>query len=120
MLMTSNKNQTVTGNSLEVNKYYEWEIGLTDGTVIKNKRLGFDPELVNRVTFIPRKAGLPIHNVDIKPGRFVKQFGRGFRKSQYGWALVDYIHCVHTLDWRFWLFPCGNTATTAPATEVYV
>ena len=105
---------------MNINKHYEWEIGLTDGQVIKNKRLGFDPKSVNRVTLIPRKANLPFHEFKFKDN-FIKMFGRGFLKQKLGFQLSEYLHCVVTDSYKIWVHSTtGGTLITDTDEEVYL
>lgn len=118
---------------LKPNMIYMYEMETADGTVMKQfaedgkeyswKTSIKDPEQIVRVTFVPRLPILPKHDIliDISNGeRFVKRFGRGFLKQKIGFNLAEYLNCVETNKYRFWLFSNGSTLITRNDYEVYI
>lgn len=102
-----------------------------DGTVLKqfnddgteNTWKSLNPDEVVRITFLPKIAILPKHDIliDINNGeRFIRRFGRGFLKQKIGFNLSEYVNCIVTNNYRFWLFSRGNTLITRKDYEVYI
>lgn len=111
------------------NEMYMWEIETTDGKVLKQydesgneqswKTL--NPDEIVRVSFLPRVQLLPQHDVliDINNGeKFIKRFGRGFLREKDNFKLGEYINCVVTNRYRFWVFSNGRTLITRRDYEV--
>jgi hypothetical protein len=103
--------QTVTGNSLVLNRY-------DNGREQSSKQV--DPKSVIRVSLLPVVPLLPQHNIYINPERgeyFVKWFGRGILKN---YSLAHYLNCVQTNRYRVWVHTDGRVWITAPDHEVYL
>ena len=112
---------------------YEWEMELLDKSVHKQfsedgskeftwKDLPADS--ISRVTFKPKVAILPTHTlfIDHREGeRFVRRFARGFIKTgEGGIHLREYVNCIVTNKYRFWLFSTGKVLLTNPKYELYI
>jgi len=117
--------------TIKANLIYTWEMELADKTILKQyepdgkentwKSLAIDQ--IVRVGFVPSIAILPKHNVIIdrdKGIRFVRRFGRGFIKQKDGFRLSEYVNCVVTNRYRFWVFSNGSTLVTDPDYELYI
>lgn len=119
-------------SKLSPNTIYSWEIELVDKTILKQ----FDKngeehswkeaplgEIV-RMTFTPCIKVLPVHSVMInreKGEKFIKRFARGFLKTGGdGIRLREYINCVVTNRYRFYIFSNGMTLVTEPNYELYI
>jgi len=116
---------------MKINDLYSWEVELSTGEVYRqwgpngkenSWRDVTKPELIVRVSLIPKVAALPRHDVliDISNGeRFVKRFGRGFiRQGADGYKLRQYLNCIRTNKYSVWVFPEGRTMITRPDYEV--
>ena len=110
---------------------YRYEMETVDGKVLKqfnddgteNTWKSLDANKVVRVTFRPTIKVLPTHNllIDIGNGeRFVKRFGRAFLKQKIGFNMAEYINCIETNNYRFWLYSNGNCLITRKDYEVYI
>lgn len=118
---------------MKPNMMYMYECETVDGEIMKQfddngqeyswKREIKNPDQIVRVTFTPRLPILPKHDVliDINNGeKFVHLFGRGFLKQKIGFNLAEYVRCVVTNKYRFWVFSKGNTLITRNDYEVYI
>jgi len=108
---------------MKPNMMYQWEIETEDKVVLRqyepdgkeNTWKTLDASKVVRVSFLPSIALLPTHTVIINKRageRFVKRFARGFVKSEKGYQLAEYVNCVVTNRYRFWVFSTGMTMVT--------
>lgn len=110
---------------------YRYEMETVDGSVLKqfnddgseNTWKSLDPDKIVRVTFTPTIGVLPTHNVliDVSKGeRFIKRFGRAFLKQKIGFNMAEYINCIETNNYRFWVFSTGSCLITRKDYEVYI
>ena len=117
---------------LKLNMIYSWEMETLNGTILKqynedgteNSWKSLNPDEIIRVTFIPLIPVFAKHSViiDISVGeRFIKRFGRGFMKQKDGFQLSEYLNCVVTNKYRFYLFSSnGGCLITHKDREVYI
>ena len=116
---------------MKCNMYYQWEMETIYGVILQqfekdgteNTWKKLDCKKIVRVTFLPRIPLLPKHSIilDLKAGEyFVKRFGRGFIKARNKYQLTEYINCVETNAYRYWVFSNGNTLVTKKDFEVRV
>jgi len=112
---------------------YYWEMETKDGKVVRQydengkeqswKKL-VNPDDVVRVSLIPRLSVLPRHDVVIDRSageKFIKRFGRGFiKQAEDGLKLREYVNCIMTNRYRFWVFSDGRCLITKNDYEVYV
>lgn len=117
---------------MNVNAVYSWEIETIDGTIYKqynedgseNSSKKIDPDLVVRISYIPKVALFPQHDVIVNLNigdRFIRRFGRGFIKQVEDFKLVEYLHCIVTNRYRLYIFSsCGKCLVTDKDYEVYI
>lgn len=116
---------------MKPNMVYRYEMETLDGTVLKqfeddgteNTWKSLDTDKIIRVTFIPAIATLPTHNVFIDHSageKFIRRFARGFLKQKIGFNLAEYVNCIVTNRYRFWVFSNGNCLITQKNYEVYI
>src|SRR4030042_2896558 len=99
-----------------LNELYQWEVEHLGERVVRqynedgseNPSTMIVPSEVVRASILPRVPGLPRHDVVLDPSkdqRFVRRFGRGIMKDRgNGHKLVEYLHCIQTTHYRFWVF----------------
>ena len=116
-----------------MNELYGWEVEILDHTVIRQYP-GDGTETpstkipvgeVVRASIVPHLGAGPRHDVLLDHGRgekFVKRFGRGIMKDRgNGHKLVEYLHCLETTHYRFWIFSSsGQSLVTNPDYELYL
>jgi len=112
--------------------HYTWEIETSDGTVLpqytedgkENSWKNLPGDSIVRISFVPRVPLLPKHTIIIDPAKeqqFIRRFGRGFIKQKDNFQLSEYVNCVVTNQYRFWLFGSnGSTLITEPDYELYI
>jgi len=116
---------------MRLSEVFQWEVEGPGGIVRQYNDNGSEnpstliPEDVVRISIIPFAGGVLRHDVIInkdKGERFVKRFGRGIIKNRGGgYGLVEYLHCIQTNNYRFWVFSTtGQSLVTAPDFEVYL
>ncbi len=120
---------------MNLSELYQWEVETTDHQIIRqynddgseNPSTLIPIEEVVRASLLPRiPEGRPRHDVLIdrnKGEKFVKRFGRGIMKNQNGngYSLFEYLHCIQTSHYRFWVFSnTGQSLVTNPGFEVYL
>lgn len=116
---------------MKPNMIYSWEMQTKDGNVLKqyekdgkeNTWKTLDPDQVVRISFIPAIKALPQHDIFIdhsKGEKFVRRFGRGFIKARWQFQLGEYVNCIVTNRYRFWVFSSGRVMITNVDHEVYI
>ena len=117
---------------LKPNLMYTWEMETANGEIrsqydesgVENTWKTLPLEKIMRVSFLPAIPLLPRHDVFINPDngeKFIKRFGRGFLKQKKdGIKLREYLNCVVTNKYRFWVFSTGRTMVTEKDREVYI
>jgi hypothetical protein len=111
--------------------FYTWEIELINGKIRKqyedngmeNTWKDLPTQEIVRVSINSTLPVLPSHTIiiDVTNGeRFVKRFCRGFLKLEGKEQLKEYVHCVVTNKYRFWVFHDGKTVVTRPDYELYI
>jgi hypothetical protein len=116
---------------MKISEAYQWEVEEPSGIIRQYNDDGSEnsssmiaiTEIV-RISIIPRVAGLPRHDVLInqeKGEKFVRRFGRGIMKNNGGYMLSEYLHCIETNRYRFWVFSStGQSLVTNSEFEVYI
>jgi len=117
---------------MEIMKVYSWEIETSDGQITKqfnednteNTWKKLDVDKIVRISFIPSLKVFPQHDVFIplnKGVRFVRRFGRGFIRAKAEFKTVEYVNCVVTNRYRFYVFhSSGRVLITDRDHEVYI
>ena len=97
---------------------YTWELELKNGNKKIKKDINwnkFNKNKIKIVSFIPLFPNLlPRHDLLVEDNPLQsKIFGRGFVKpTGEGYKLTDWVYCVETKKYKFWLFHNGRTFIT--------
>lgn len=117
---------------MDIQKLYRWEMETADGTILpqfnedgsENTWKKLDVNKIVRVSIIPTMSLLPQHDVLIpidRGVRFVRRFGRGFIRQKADFKLDEYVNCIVTNKYRFYVFHrSGRALVTDMNHEVYV
>lgn len=103
--------------------HYQWEMETKSGDVLRQyeedgtentwKQLNVDE--VVRVSIIPMIPMLPRHDVfiDIAAGeKFIKRYATGFLRQRHQFRLSEYVNCVVTNRYKFWVLSDGRSMVT--------
>jgi len=98
---------------------YEYEIETSDGKTHR-KTNQFNPSEVIRISYIPNTAILPRHDLIFLNSefRYVKRFARCMMTDSN--FIKEYLHCVVTDKFRFYLYSNGRTLITEKDYELYI
>ncbi|NOR27597.1 MAG: hypothetical protein GQ540_03600 [Lutibacter sp.] len=116
---------------MERNKSYNWIIETLDGEKLEqynsdgseNSWKGLNKKRIHKVSFIPNSPFLKQHEliIDTFNGNyFQRRFGRGFLKQSNQFKLSEYLNCIVTKHFRFYLTSDGQVIITPNNYEIKV